>query len=53
MHIYMHLAEGEARRRTLNIDDDLLDKAAELTGASLWTLDKRLQAVALQLNLTP
>jgi Arc/MetJ family transcription regulator len=28
----MYLVEGEAMRTTLNIDDDLLDKAAELTG---------------------
>jgi predicted nucleic acid-binding protein len=49
----MHLVEGEARRTTLNIDDDLLDKGAELTGVSLWTLDKRLHAAAAQLNLAP
>jgi predicted nucleic acid-binding protein len=34
------------------IDMHLL-AAARLTGVSLWTLDKRLHAVAVQLNLAP
>jgi predicted nucleic acid-binding protein len=34
------------------IDMHLL-AAARLTGVNLWTLDKRLHAVAVQLNLAP
>ena len=32
MHMDLHLIEAEGMRTTLNIDDELLAKAAELTG---------------------
>ena len=33
----MHLIEGEGMRTTLNIEDELLAKAAELTGIKIKT----------------
>jgi predicted nucleic acid-binding protein len=40
-------------RTTLNINDELLAKAAELTGVPLWTLDKRLNEAAKRLGAAP
>lgn len=53
MHTDLHLIEGEGMRTTLNIEDELLAKAAMLTGVPLWTLDKRLNEVAIKLGLAP
>jgi hypothetical protein len=38
-------------RTTLNIEDELSAKAAELTGVPLWTLDNRLNEVATTLGI--
>jgi Arc/MetJ family transcription regulator len=47
MHIDLRLIEGEVMRTTLNIEDDLLAKAAELTGIKEKTSLVRLGLEAL------
>jgi Arc/MetJ family transcription regulator len=47
MHIIMHITWEELMRTTLNIEDELLDKAAKLTGIQEKTSLVRLGLEAL------